>query len=474
MDIDQLRDKIAENLKERAAKQAELDQTRADMKSVTDGAEQRGDGNLTADEVAKHTAARDKGTALQTEIRALDEARTEMEQRVDDWEASEAARAAAEKSAERFGGTQPTQVRVGAEESVYRKGGEHSFFADLYRYRFDGDPLAADRVLRHAKQAELEARDASTSSFAGLVIPQYLVNDFAPVARAGRPLADYIGARALPPVGMTLNVPRGATGTVIASQTTENLAVAEQDVVNEDIVVAVRTIAGQHDMSRQSIDRGVGTDQEVMSDLAEAYAAELDRQLITGTGANGQHLGILTTTNVSTITVTSTGAVTQIRQIADAAQRVHSNRFQAPTVIVVHPRRWAYWVQATDSSGRPLVTPSGHGPQNVWAAGDLTAPNGVVGDLYGIPVLVDANVPTTISTSTTQGSTEDRIIVTRATDLRLFEDDPMPRRVRFEETLAGNLTVKIVAWDYSAFTAARYPTASVVLAGTGLTTPVFG
>lgn len=474
MDIEQLRAQIKANLAERATKQTALDEARAAMKSVTAGAEQRGDGNLTGDEVKAHSEARDKATGLVAEIKALDEARTETEQRVDDWEASEAARAAAEKSAEKYGGTATTPVRVGQEEQTYRKDGKHSFFRDMYAMRAYGDPLAQERMLRHAHQNAIEQRDADAGSFAGLVVPQYLVDDYAPVARAGRAFADFIGGRDLPPEGMTLNVPRGTTGTLVGSQTTENTAVAEQDVDNEDIVVPVRTIAGQHDTSRQALDRGRNVDMEVMNDLAEAYAAELDRQIIVGSGANGQHLGVLGTTNVASVTVISTAAVTQIRQIADAAQRVHTGRFQAPTVIVVHPRRWAYWVQSVDSQGRPLVTPNNHGPQNVHAVGDLTAPNGVVGDLFGIPVLVDANVPTTISTTTTQGSTEDRIVVTKATDLRLYEDNPVPRRVRFEETLAGNLTVKIVAWDYSAFTAGRYPTASIVLAGSGLTTPVFG
>lgn len=471
MDIDQLREAIAENLKERATKQAALDQTRAEMKAVTDGAETRGDGNLTADEGAKHTAARDKGTALVGEIRSLDEARTEMEQRVDDWEASETARAAAEKSAEKYGGTAP--VRGIKEPDLYRKGGDHSFFGDIFRMRFDADPMATDRIKRHQVHADSEERAVTSTSFAGLVIPQYLVDDFAPVARQGRPLADFIGSRPLPPDGMTLNVPRGDTGVVVTGQS-QNINVAEQDIGNTDIVVPVVTIAGQQNMSRQSLDRGRNTDDEVMGDLAEAYAAEQDRQIIAGTGGLTQYMGILGTTNVATISVVASAGITQVRLVASAVSQVHSNRYLPANVIVVHPRRWAYWSQSTDSNGRPIVTPNAHGPQNAFGVGDLAASKGIVGDIYGIPVLTDPNIPTTLSYDVTQSSTTDPIIVTKATDLRLYEDDPMPRRVRFEETLAGQLTVKVVAFDYSAFTAGRYPTGTVVLAGSGLTTPVFG
>lgn len=476
MDIDQLRTAIAENLKERATKQAALDQTRAEMRSITDEIEKRDDKTPTADEVAKHTALRDKVSALQDELRKLDKDRTETEQRVDDWEASEAARAAAEKSAEKYGGTETTTVRVGAEPDVYRKGGDHSFFVDAYRAQRYGDFHASERIRRHQAMNEngMEARDAASSAFAGLVVPQFLTDDYAPVARQGRPFADFIGSRPLPPEGMTLNVPRGNTGTLVNSQTTENAAVAERDMGNTDIVVPVVTIAGQHDMSRQSIDRGRNTDDEVMADLAEAYAAELDRQAINGAGTNGEYLGILGTTNVTSITITSASGIGQVRQVAGAVSRVHSNRFLPANVIVVHPRRWAYWTQSVDSQGRPIVTPNAHGPQNAFGLGDLVGAKGIVGDLYGIPVLSDPNVPTTLSFDVTQSATTDPIIVTKATDLRLYEDAPVPRRVRFEETLAGNLTVKIVAFDYSAYTAGRYPTGTVVLSGSGLTTPVFG
>jgi hypothetical protein len=172
------------------------------------------------------------------------------------------------------------------------------------------------------------------------------------------------------------------------------------------------------------------------------------------------------------ITVTATeaaaGALAQIKLVADALQQVHSTRFQPAQVIVVHPRRWGFWSAATDSQNRPLMVPTANGPFNSWSGGSegLSRAQGVVGSLFGVPVLVSPNVPTTLSHQTL--GNQDCIIVTRASDLRLYEDDPMPRRVRFEETLAGSLTVKIVAWDYSGWAAGRYPSGSRVLSGSGL------
>jgi HK97 family phage major capsid protein len=456
-----LREEIKKLLNDREQHQDQLD-------AVLAGAEGRGEDSLTEAEQTEFNEHRDA-------VKTLDSRRKLLEERVHDIEETQEARSAAEASAQRFGGTATTSVRVNAEEPIYRKKGQHSFFRDMYAQKYNADPLAHDRLLAHARAnaiAEREERATTTTSFAGLVVPQYLVDEFAPVARQGRPFINFVGSRELPPDGMTFNVPVGKTGTIVASQTGQNATVTAQDMVNQDIVVPVRTIAGQQDVSRQALDRGRNTDEEVMSDLAEAYAAELDRQAIHGTGSNEQHLGILSTTDVGTITVASSVARVQLQFIADGLQQVHSQRFQAAQVIVVHPRRWGYWCNAVDSNGRPLIVPTGNGPFNAFSVGDLAEAKGLVGAIYGVPVLVDPNIPTTI-THVSQGGT-DVVIVTRASDLRLYEDDPMPRRVRFEETLAGNLTVKIVAWDYTAWTAGRYPSASKVLSGTGFAAPVFG
>lgn len=475
MDINQLREAVQKNLEERKGKQSEEDEARSEMEKITTTVEERGAAKPNDDETKTYAEARDKRAKAKEALAKLDADRAELEQRIEDIEASETARKAAEESAKKYGGDGTPAVRVGAEEPVYRKDRpERSFFRDMYNYRVGADPGAADRIIRHQRQAESEMRDASSDAFAGLVIPQFLVEDFAPVARQGRPFANFIGSRDLPPDGMTLNVPRGDTGTLVLSQTSQNNAVAEQDVANTDIVVPVVTIAGQHDMSRQSVDRGRNTDDEVMADLAEAYTAELDRQTLNGSGANNQHFGVLSTTGIGTVTVVSVTGVTQVRKVAEAISSVHGSRFMPATVIVVHPRRWAYWSQSVDDNNRPLVTPRANGPQNTFGVGDLVSASGIVGDLYGLPVMTDANIPTTLSFDVTAGATTDPVIVTRATDLRLYENDPLPRRVRFEETLAGNLTVKIVAYDYSAFTAARYTSGTVVLTGSGLTTPTFG
>ena len=83
------------------------------------------------------------------------------------------------------------------EPDMYRKGGEHSFIADAWRSR-QGDFKAQERIGKHQDH---EARDIGTGAFTGLVVPQYLVDEYAPIARAGAAVYNAIPKKPLPDFG---------------------------------------------------------------------------------------------------------------------------------------------------------------------------------------------------------------------------------------------------------------------------------
>ena len=70
-----------------------------------------------------------------------------------------------------------------------------------------------------------------------------------------------------------------------------------------------------------------------------AAAAQVDRQLIYGTGTNGQVLGGDFTPGITTIAASAVTTQGVYSAIANAIQTVHSSRFLPPEVIVTHPRR---------------------------------------------------------------------------------------------------------------------------------------
>lgn len=470
--LDLLREQIKKKLDERQVFQDGLDEVLA-------GVQERGaDATLTDDEQSKFDLYKES-------IKRSDDERKTLEDREKDMVANEAAREAALDAQKRYGdnggSTRPTApARVTSEPEVYTRNGEHSFLHDAIARQTDPD--AAERIRRNQAMGRArlmaEHRDVGVSAFGALVVPQYLTSDYAEVVRAGRPFLNTITSRDLPEEGMTLNIPRGTTGTAVLQQTTENTAVQEVDFDETTLAVPVCTYAGQQDVSRQAFDRGRNVDSIILADLASDYATRVNFDAINGTGTNNRHLGILSTTNgVTTVTFSGTALTSTATglhaKVADAVQRVNSTRYASPTVIFMHPRRWGWLTAAVDTTGRPLVVPNSQAPQNAVGVGQAAEYGQIVGTMLGLPVVTDASIPTTTSSSTISGATEDVVIVTRAPDVYIFEDSPGPALVEFRETLAGSLSVKIVAWGYSAFTAGRYPSATAIVSGSSLTTPTF-
>jgi HK97 family phage major capsid protein len=467
MGIEAVRAAISALLAERATAQTGLDAVRANSAS-------------TADEITAATAARD---AFDPQIDELLRQETTLLAE----QAREDQMSALHNRLQAGAGAVP-QVRqhgdgvIVREERTYNRDkdarGQASFFADMYRSQTFQDPDAQIRLQRHTAEVRAEGefgqqqRATTTSSYGGLIPPQYLVEQAALLMRAGRPFANSVMHMELPDQGMSFVIPRGTTGASAAVQATQNTAVSSTDQVFTDLTIPVATVAGQQDVSRQSLERGApGTDQIIYNDIAGAYGVAVDVQALSGTGTGGQVLGTLATSGINQATAYTAAATPQTlyTKLAGQLNAIETTRFLAPTVIYMAPRRWNWLLTQFDTQNRPLVVPNANGPMN--ALGTFTSPQDTpsvtpVGTMLGLPVITDASIPLSVGTGP-----EDQIIVARREDLILWEDgDGMPRQLRFEQTLGANLTVKLVAYGYIAFTAGRYPTAVGVVGGNSAST----
>lgn len=364
---------------------------------------------------------------------------------------------------------QTASVKIVSEELTYSERTAQNFLQDAVNAHFRRDPGAEERIARHQREMATEYRASSTSSFAGLVVPQYLVDLYAPLARAGRPFADAVRKHTLPPQGMSVVISRITTGTGVAYQTSQNDTAFSQDPDDTTLTVDVNTIAGQNSVSKQALLRGYNIENIVLSDLIRAYHTKLDDSLLNGSGANGQPLGLngMTTGIVVTYTATTGTVAGVFPKIADAIQQIQSTIYANPNAIVMHPRRLAFFLAGLDSSNRPLVVPSTYNPTNAMGTGLGTPPYGNSGySLLGLPIITDANVTTTASTD------QDRIYVVDLNECHLWEEGGSPTYVRFEEP-NGKVALNFVLFGMSAFTALRYPGAIARIQGTGLATPSF-
>jgi HK97 family phage major capsid protein len=399
--------------------------------------------------------------AAETSVRSLSERLTELDemQRADD-AAADMAKRYAPKPGE----------GVTNEPATYRSGpGGHSYFRDMWKAQRTGDTAARERLIRNnAEQGvgEVRALNTTDGTIGEFVPPKWMVDQYVALARPGRITADRVPTAELPAGTDSLNLPKVSTGTATAQQTTQNSGVQQTDMASTSISSPVITLAGGQTLSLQLIEQSpLNVDDMVLADLAAAYAVNLNTEVLSGSGAAGHITGIFTLSGTNAVTCGTADAKTVYSSIAGGISQVHGNRFLPPDAIVMHPRRWNWLLAQSDSSNRPLVVPNAQAPMNSLASQGELASQGYVGTMLGLPVYVDALIPTNIGAGTNQ----DRIIVARFADLRLYEGNV--RAEAFPQTYANQLSVFVRLYNYASFQPARYPKSISVIDGVGLIAP---
>lgn len=385
-------------------------------------------------------------------------------------------------------GTPGADVRVTAEPETYAKGSPNSIFADMMG-AYMGELGAIQRLDAHKREMRVERPEAferatqwhrgraaaqfdlsSTDAAGGfLVAPLHLQEAFIGLPRAGRPTADAIGSNELPADTDSITIPKLTTGTATAAQA-DGGAVQETDAVLAEITIPVKTVAGLQDASQQLVDRSrPGIDQIIYRDLKLDYDTKLDLQVLNGSAAGANARGLLQVASIEVVTYTdATPTVPELYpKFADAIwNRVSTLLFRPPNLVIMHPRRWGWISAAVDSTGRPLVTK--YNPQN--SPGDFRAlvAQGIVGEIQGVPVLVDASVPITLG-----AGTEDIAIVLATDEQYLAEDPAGPYLGLFPDIGSGTLTLRFRLHNYFAFSGERLPKSIATVGGTGFIAPTF-
>lgn len=341
-------------------------------------------------------------------------------------------------------------IKVTSEPATYRPDGADSFFADIARKaRGNADAIPARKRLERHELETAEQRDVTAQGGAsGLIPPAYLAAEWAGIARKKRPLADRVNSFPLPPYGESFTVPMQTTGVTVGVGTTENAAVSEQDIAsNATIKPPLVTISGQQDLSIQSLERsGPGLDTVIYNDLRKAEDAALEDALLNGNGT-GTHLGLRSVSSIQSVTWTQAtpDPASGLTAIAKAVGLVSSARFVNRVLVLLHPRRAAWFAQASGTaslSDQPAFSEFG----------------------FEVEFVVDNSMPTNLGAGTNQ----DPIVVCAPDDLYLAESESF---IRAADVLSGNLTVRLQMYSYSTFISHRYPSGIAVVSGTGSADP---
>lgn len=366
-------------------------------------------------------------------------------------------------------------ARVGQEERVYHKGNCRRggpFIRDVVaQFMRLGDMDAEQRLMRHMREERVErgvylTRATGTGAFAGLTVPQYLTEMYAPAVAARRPFADAMTSLDLPPDGMTVNISQITTSSSAAVQATQNAAVSETDMDDTLLTINVQTSAGRQTISRQAIDRGSGIEEVTMNDLQRRFATNLDATIITQAATGLTNIATANTWDDTT----PTGAEFYPKILAAASAAETALIGQAnPDLAVMNSRRW-YWLQNIMTSTWPLIGQSGLDPRNFGESYAQRYGSGARGLLpNGTVVIVDNNVPINLGAGTNQ----DEVYICPSEESYLWEDPNAPQFIRAEQTKAENLGVVLVLYGYFAYCMTRYANSHQKIAGTGLVTPTF-
>jgi hypothetical protein len=423
------------------------------------------------DRVAELFLARDQakadGVSIRTKLENANKIKAEEMERAEQAKTITPTQTRAPQSRDRM-------VTVGQEERTYRKDQDplgKGFLMDVSRQFMFQDVEASSRLSRHmaeerVERAEYMTRAVGTGAFAGLTVPQYLTDLYAPATAALRPFADVCNKHPLPESGMSVNISRITTASSAALQASENSAVSETNMDDTLLTVNVQTAAGQQTVSRQAIDRGTGIEDVTMQDLFNRVATTIDSTLL-NQAANGL-------TNVATATTytdaTPTGAELYPKILGSAAGvEAALLALGNPTHAVMHSRRW-YWLSSQMSSTWPLINWAGIPVQAGGTADSSSSygsgPRGVLP--CGLQVIVDNNVGTALG-----AGTEDELYVVPASECHLWEDPNAPLFIRAEQPAAASLGVLLVAYSYFAYTFGRYANGMGKVSGTGMIAPTF-
>ena len=361
------------------------------------------------------------------------------------------------------------EVRVTKEPLTYERGNGHSVFRDLVSAKTQHDAEAEARIAQHHREMAVEMRtkpNQSAGQGGEFIAPIWMQQEWIKLPRAGRAVADSLNRKPFPGTN-SLNLPKIASGTEAAVQTPDGESVKSTDATTTSVTGAAQTIAGQQDVSMQLVDlSNPGIDEVLLDDLGRDYNQRVDILCINSSTSNAKGLLQLSGTNSVTFTQATPTVPQLYPKVANAVQKIHTGIYRPPTVIAMHPRRWAFILAGLDTQNRPLVTPYA----GVNAVGKVqgVVSEAQVGEMQGIPVIVDANLPTNEG----EGTNQDSILVYSAPDLYLFEDD-VPRLRVLSEVLSGTLQVRLQIYNYVILIAGRLPKAISKIQGTGLEEPSF-
>lgn len=236
----------------------------------------------------------------------------------------------------------------------------------------------------------------------------------------------------LPAAGLTVDYAKvTSNGAVVASQDTENTAIAQGNIVIDNVTANVKTYAGQTVLSRQVVERSSTPYLDTaFQAMAIAYANTTNAAVVSAIAALDMTGKIMDADGGTAKSI--------LEGITDGAKYIKVNSGLTPEFLLVDPVAYKYLVSVADTTGRPIVRLDG-GAANGESIG-FAAPSQLSGSIFGLPIIVD----TTLSSGTA--------FLANSQALKVYESAGAPVRLVDDISGQSTLTNSYAVYGYAAIT----------------------
>ena len=135
-------------------------------------------------------------------------------------------------------------------------------------------------------------------------------------------------------------------------------AVSQSDPTFKNISITPRDLSFRFKVSRELLMDSENIDSALRIAIAQAFAKELDRAGLRGTGTAPEIRGLKNMSGINTVTNGTNGAApTDYSNFIAAWKEIVSDNAPAPTAAIMHPRDMATFAGLEDTTGQPLRRP---------------------------------------------------------------------------------------------------------------------
>ena len=321
-----------------------------------------------------------------------------------------------------------TQDRDPGHYRSEKDGGRYSFFADHFRAATRGDEEAKRRLEEHTRAV------TQASGGTGIVPPKWLTDEYQPLARQGRAVANRVRNLPIGNDPRPLILPKQTGGADVSAQNAEGANNTTNPVWGADAYTSDKdtltpaTYAAYQDVSRQLLDSSSpAVDLLIFGDLRAAWDDKVESLVCAAILASG--------TAFKTVTGETGWETAPIDDVIDMQTEVAKDKRGPADLLVCNYTRFGAFRKLKDGNNRPLMPVSRYNPQNATGA----MGNALVGDIEGVDVVASNGIPTG------SASLDEKFAVLRSQAVILAESDLLEFTY---EQVAGPSAVRMGIWGY--------------------------